>query len=138
MTNAIGWLLVRVYDLIANYGTTIVLVTVAIRVILLPLNIKQVRSMQASQALQPKIKEIQRKFKGDRVRMTEEVNKVYKEHGVSPFGGCFPLIAQLPVLFALYAVLRVPSGVDHVPANSSLREAIVNQESGVKLFGANL
>jgi YidC/Oxa1 family membrane protein insertase len=138
LLNGIGWLLARVYDVVANYGATIVIFTIAIRVVLLPLNIKQVRSMQASQALQPKIKEIQRKYKSDRVKMSEEVNKVYKEHGVSPFGGCFPLIAQLPVLFALYAVLRVPSGVQHIPADSSLHTAIVQQTDGVKLAGANL
>jgi YidC/Oxa1 family membrane protein insertase len=138
LLNGIGWLLSRVFDVVANYGLTIVVFTIAIRIVLLPLNVKQVRSMQASQALQPKIKEIQRKYKSDRVKMSEEVNKVYKEHGVSPFGGCFPLIAQLPVLFALYAVLRVPSGVQHVPADSSLHVAIVQQTDAVKLGGANL
>jgi YidC/Oxa1 family membrane protein insertase len=138
LLNAIGWLLSRVYDLVANYALTIVLFTLGIRLILLPLNIKQVRSMQASQALQPKLKELQRKYKGDRVRQTEEINKLYKEHGVNPLGGCFPLIAQLPVLFALYAVLRVPSGVQHIPANSSLQTAIIQQTSGVKMLGANL
>jgi YidC/Oxa1 family membrane protein insertase len=138
LLNAIGWLLAGLYDVVANYGLTIVIFTVTIRVVLLPLNIKQVRSMQASQALQPKIKEIQRKYKSDRVKMSEEVNKVYKEHGVSPFGGCFPLVAQLPVLFALYAVLRVPGGVQHIPANSNLHYAIVHQTDGVKLAGANL
>jgi YidC/Oxa1 family membrane protein insertase len=138
LLNAIGALLSRVYDLVPNYGATIIIFTIAIRVILLPLNIKQVRSMQASQALQPKIKEIQRKYKSDRMKMSEEVNKLYKEHGVSPLGGCFPLVAQLPVLFALYAVLRVPSGVQHIPVDSGLRTAIVQQQSGVKLLGANL
>jgi YidC/Oxa1 family membrane protein insertase len=138
LLNGIGWLLARVYDLVANYAITIVLFTLAIRAILLPLNIKQVRSMQASQALQPRIKEIQRKYKGDRVRQSEELNKLYKENGVNPLGGCFPLLAQLPVLFALYAVLRVPSGVEHIPANSSLQTAIIQQTSGVKMFGANL
>jgi YidC/Oxa1 family membrane protein insertase len=138
LLNGIGWLLSKVYDLVANYALTIVLFTVGIRLILLPLNIKQVRSMQASQALQPKLKELQRKYKGDRVRQTEEINKLYKEHGVNPLGGCFPLLAQLPVLFALYAVLRVPSGVEHIPATSSLHTAIVQQTSGIKMLGANL
>ena len=138
LLNGIGWLLSRVFDVVANYGLTIVVFTIAIRVVLLPLNIKQVRSMQASQALQPKIKEIQRKYKSDRVKMSEEVNKVYKEHGVSPFGGCFPLVAQLPVLFALYAVLRVPGGVQHIPDQSNLHYAIVHQTDAVKLAGANL
>src|SRR5690348_14648475 len=127
LLNGIGWLLSKVYDLVENYALTIVLFTLAIRAILLPLNIKQVRSMQASQALQPKLKELQRKYKGDRVRQTEEINKLYKEHGVNPLGGCFPLLAQLPVLFALYAVLRVPSGVEHIPAGSSMQTAIIQQ-----------
>ena len=126
LLNGIGWLLSRVYEVVPNYGATVIIFTLAIRIVLLPLNIKQVRSMQAQQALQPKIKELQRKYRGDRMRMTEEVNKLYKEHGANPL---LHVVVQLD---------RVPGGVEHVPVNSNLRNAIVHQESGVRLLGANL
>jgi YidC/Oxa1 family membrane protein insertase len=83
--------------------------------LLLPLGIKQVRSMQAMQALQPKMKQLQQKYKGDRARMNEELMALYREHGVNPLSGCLPLLAQLPVLFALFAVLRFPTGMTHIP-----------------------
>jgi YidC/Oxa1 family membrane protein insertase len=134
----IGWLVSRVFQVIPNYALTVVVFTLAIRLILLPLGIKQIRSMQSMQAVQPKVKQLQAKYKGDRVRLNEEMMKLYKEHGVNPLSGCFPLIAQLPVLFALYAVLRVPQGIPHIPQNTALRQAIVQQDDRIHLFGANL
>ncbi|HEY1332546.1 MAG TPA: YidC/Oxa1 family membrane protein insertase [Actinomycetota bacterium] len=136
--NGIGAALARIYDLIPNYGIVIILFTLGIRVLLLPLGIKQVRSMQAMQAIQPKIKELQQKYKGNKQKQQEEMMALYREHGVNPLGGCLPMLLQLPVLIALFAVLKVPGGVEHIPANSSLHEAIVHQTSGVYFLGANL
>jgi YidC/Oxa1 family membrane protein insertase len=110
LLNFLGAVLAFFYRFIPNYGVTIILLTLAIRVLLLPLAIKQIRSMQAMQAIQPKMKEIQRKYKGDRQRQNEEMMALYKEHGVNPLSGCFPLLLQFPVLIALFAVLRVPAG----------------------------
>jgi YidC/Oxa1 family membrane protein insertase len=150
LLNAIGWLLSRVYDLVANYGATIVLFTVAVRVILLPLNIKQVRSMQASQALQPKIKEIQRKYKGNKTRTQEETMRVYREAGVNPLGGCLPLLLQFPILIAMYSVLRPApfqpvseqgqvvayelKGKVHLPLDSRVFEDVVIHDRDSFLF----
>jgi len=136
--NAIGWCLSKVYDVIPNYGITIILFTIGIRVLLLPLGIKQIQSMRAMQAIQPEMKRIQQKYKGDRQRLSEEQMKLYKEHGVNPLGGCIPVLAQFPVLIALYAVLRLPGGLAHIPDDSSLHQAIVRQEAGVYFLGANL
>ena len=136
--NAIGWCLAKVYDVIPNYGITIILFTIGIRILLLPLGIKQIQSMRAMQAIQPEMKRLQQKYKGDRQKLSEEQMKLYREHGVNPLGGCLPVLAQFPVLIALYAVLRLPSGLAHIPDDSSLHQASVRQEAGVYFLGANL
>ena len=91
--------------LVGDWGMAIILLTVAIRVILLPLTWKQTKSMVELQAIQPKIKEIQEKYKDDKEKQQEETLKFYQENKVNPLGGCLPLILQMPVLFALYSVL---------------------------------
>src|SRR5437762_1427000 len=86
------------YDLVPSYGLAIILLTVAVRLVMLPLTIKQTRSMQEMQKLQPEVKRLQAKYKGgDRQKMNEEMMKLYKEHKVNPLGGCLPLLLQLPI-----------------------------------------
>lgn len=89
-----------------SYGLAIILLTIGVRVLLLPLTVKQVRSMKKMQHLQPKIKEIQKKHKDDKKKQQEEQMKLITEHGFNPLGGCLPLILQMPVFFALFSVLR--------------------------------
>jgi YidC/Oxa1 family membrane protein insertase len=89
-----------------NYGVAIILLTILMRIVLLPLSIKQTKSMIAMQKLQPQLKEIQKKFKDDREKMGQEMMKLYKENKVSPLGGCLPLLLQLPIIFAVFEVLR--------------------------------
>ena len=129
LLNALGWFLARVYDLIPNYGVAVIVLTLFIRVLLLPLAVKQIRSMQAMQAIQPKIKELQRRHKGDRQKLNEEMMKLYQERGVSPFGGCLPLLAQFPVLIALFAVLNFPKGLTHIPHSNANPVVGVPQDS---------
>jgi YidC/Oxa1 family membrane protein insertase len=100
--------LAALYGLVHNYGLAIILLTVLVRLILLPLSIKQVRSMREMQRIQPEMKRLQAKYKGDRQKLNEEMMKLYKEHGVNPFGGCLPLLSQLIVLIPLFQVLRRP------------------------------
>lgn len=102
------------------WGWSIIALTLIVRIILLPLAIKQTRSMRAMQALQPKIKAIQKKYKADREllrkdpelykakrqKMNEELTALYRESGANPAAGCLPLLAQAPVFFALFLVLR--------------------------------
>ncbi|HJP67235.1 MAG TPA: YidC/Oxa1 family membrane protein insertase [Actinomycetota bacterium] len=126
--DGLGAVLSFFYDLIPNYGVAVILLTLAIRVLLLPLAVKQIRSMQAMQAIQPKVKELQRKYKGNRERMNQEMMALYKEHGVNPLSGCLPLLAQLPALFALYAILRFPVGLTHIPHNEP--NPVVSAQSG--------
>ncbi len=89
-----------------NYGVAIILLTIVMRIIILPLSIKQTKSMIAMQKLQPQLKEIQKKYKDDREKMGQEMMKLYKENKVSPLGGCLPLLLQLPILFAMFEVLN--------------------------------
>ena len=115
------------YDLIPNYGVAIILLTMLIRLVLLPLGIKQVRSMQHMQIVQPKIKQIQQKYKGNKQRQQEEIMKLYKEYGVNPFSGCWPVLLQFPILIAMYSVLRWPQHPIHVPTDSGLYAAVSQQ-----------
>jgi YidC/Oxa1 family membrane protein insertase len=94
------------YAVIPSYGLAIVLLTISTRVLLLPLSIKQTKSMREMQVIQPEVKKIQTKHKADPQKRNEEMMKLYKEHGVNPFGGCLPLVMQMPVFIGLYQVVR--------------------------------
>ena len=94
------------YELVPNYGLAIALLTVSVMLLLFPLNAKGMRSMSAMSKLSPEIKRIQAKHKNDKVKQNEEVMALFKEHKVTPFGGCLPLILQMPVFFVMYNVIR--------------------------------
>lgn len=108
LLNGVGWALAKIYDVIPNYGIAIIVLTLVIRLVLLPLGIKQIKSMQHMQAIQPKIKELQKKYKNNKQKQQEETMKLYKEAGVNPLGGCLPLLLQFPILIAMYSVIRAP------------------------------
>ena len=108
LLNGIGSILAWIYQVVGNFGVSIIILTLLIRIVLLPLGIKQIKSMGAMQAIQPKIKEIQKKYKGNKQKAQEETMKLYKEAGVNPLGGCLPLLLQFPILIAMYAVIRPP------------------------------
>jgi YidC/Oxa1 family membrane protein insertase len=93
-------------DVGAGWGLSIVLLTVVIRLVLVPLTVKQFKSMQALQRLQPQMKEIQAKYKQDKQRQQQEMMKFYKENNVNPLSSCLPLVAQLPVFISLFYMLR--------------------------------
>lgn len=103
---AVRWLLVWMHDhLNLAYGVVLICFGVMIRLILWPLNQKAMRSSMAMQAIQPQLKEIQDKYKNEPQKLQQEMFKIYKENGVNPFGGCWPLLIPMPVLFALFFVL---------------------------------
>jgi YidC/Oxa1 family membrane protein insertase len=89
-----------------SWGGAIIALTILTRAILIPLTYKQLKGMRALQALQPQIKEIQAKYKNDRQRMQQEMMRFYQENKVNPFASCIPLLAQLPIFFTLFSVLR--------------------------------
>jgi YidC/Oxa1 family membrane protein insertase len=90
----------------ASWGWSIVLLTVTVRLVLVPLAVKQFHGMRAMQQHQPEMKAIQRKYKEDKQRQQEEMMKFYRENGINPFASCLPLLAQFPVFISLYYMLR--------------------------------
>jgi YidC/Oxa1 family membrane protein insertase len=96
------------------FGNNIVLaitaLTVIIRLATSPLLLQQQRSTEAMQVLQPQIKRLQEKYKGDREKLSMAQMELYKEHKISPLGGCLPLLVQLPILFALYGAITYGLG----------------------------
>lgn len=98
--------LIYIYNIVpgGDLGISIVILTAVIRIILFPVNQKALQSQRALSVLQPKIKEIQEKFKDDKEKQTKAVMAFYKEHKINPLAGCLPLLIQLPILIALYRV----------------------------------
>jgi YidC/Oxa1 family membrane protein insertase len=154
LLDAIGWLLAWIYDVVGNFGIAIIILTILFRIVLLPLGIKQIKAMQATQALQPKIKEIQKKYKGNRQKIQEQQMKLYQEYGVNPLGGCLPVLLQFPILIAMYSVIRAPvpyapddpskpPGVEysnnHLPEDSQLfRDVTAHEGQGQHFVFMNL
>jgi YidC/Oxa1 family membrane protein insertase len=107
LEDAFRWFLTRIHEITGfPWAYCIIILTVLVRLALVPLFVKQMKSSQQMQALAPKIKALQAKHKGDRKKLQEEQMKLYQEHSVNPFGACLPLVFQMPIFFALYLVLR--------------------------------
>jgi len=95
----------QIESVVGDWGLAIIVLTVLVRLALMPLTVKQTRSMYELQRIQPKIKELQAKYKDDKEKLQEETLKFYQENKVNPFGGCLPMLLQMPLLIALYQVL---------------------------------
>jgi YidC/Oxa1 family membrane protein insertase len=91
-----------------NYGVAIILFTILIKILLIPLSVKQYKSTLKMQEVQPIVAEIQRKYKDDAEKLNQELSKVYLENKVNPFGGCATLLIQIPILWALFLVIQQP------------------------------
>ncbi|MFL5952985.1 MAG: YidC/Oxa1 family membrane protein insertase [Gaiellaceae bacterium] len=94
------------------WAWSIVALTILVRIVLVPLTVRQIHSMQSMQAHAPQMKELQRKYKGDRQKLNEELMKFYKENHINPAASCLPLLAQFPVFIALYFTLK--HGTKHI------------------------
>lgn len=105
----LGWLLSVLYDLIGNYGITIILFTIIVKLILYPLYIKQTKSMARISDVQPKMTAIQQKYANDRETMNVKMAELYKEEKFNPMGGCLPMLIQMPIIMGLFALLRNPT-----------------------------
>lgn len=150
LLRGLGQLISFFYDLVPSYGVAIILLTVAVRTAMIPLTIKQTRSMQEMSKLQPELLRLRAKHKGDRQKLMEETQKLYQEHGVNPWGGCLPMLLQMPVFFALFQVFQrcgkalrkgevCPSnliGIKFLPEASALGAAI--QAGKATFLGMNL
>jgi YidC/Oxa1 family membrane protein insertase len=141
---AVTWVIVGIHDLLSpifgsssgvTWSLSIIGLVIIIRIILIPLFVKQIKSQRALTALQPHMKEIQKKYKDDRQKQSEEMMKLYKEHKTNPLASCFPILAQAPIFFALFTVLN------GIGKNPPVRHGVFTQEDVVnaaqaKFFGA--
>jgi YidC/Oxa1 family membrane protein insertase len=123
------WFLVRpllaslkwIHNYVRNYGLAIILLTLLLTLLLFPIRLKQMVSMKKMQVVQPKVKEIQERYKRykktdpKRAEMNQEIMALYKEHNVNPLGGCLPLILQMPLLFAFYQLLAASIELRQAP-----------------------
>jgi len=109
------WLLTACYQIVPNYGWSIILITILVRVLTLPIMNRQMRSMEKMRALQPRMKEIQAKHADDRQKQSEAMMALYKETGVNPLGGCFPMLLQFPVFIGLFFALQSSFALRQAP-----------------------
>jgi YidC/Oxa1 family membrane protein insertase len=106
----IAWVLAQIYAVIPNYAVAIIVLSVLWMIIISPLTLKSTRSMLAMQKLQPELKKLQEKHKDDRQAFAQAQMELFREHNVSPFGSCLPMLLPLPIFFGLY---RVITGLGH-------------------------
>lgn len=104
----LGFVIQLIYNLVQNYGLSIILFTIIIKLVVLPLTVKSQKAMKKQQMIQPIIAELQKKYANDKEKLQTEMMKVYKENNVSMMGGCLPTLIQLPILIALYQVIQKP------------------------------
>lgn len=104
-----GQLLGFIYSVIGNYAFSIVLFTIFVKLLLFPLNAAQIKSSREMQAVQPKLKAIQEKYKDDKEMLNTKTLELYKEHKVNPLAGCLPIFIQMPIIFALFGTLKEPA-----------------------------
>ena len=143
---AVSWVMVTFHSLLGyvfgkdgnesiKWSLSIIGLVIVIRIILIPLFVKQIKSQRALTALQPHMKEIQKKHKDDRQKQSEEMMKLYKEHKTNPLASCFPILAQAPIFFALFTVLN---GIARNTPHGVLRGELLVSAQEAKFFGANL
>lgn len=104
----LGWLLTQLYNIVGNYGITLVIVTAIVKLALYPLYKKQIMSTAGMADVQPKMQELQRKYANDKETLNMKMQELYKEEGFNPMGGCLPMIVQMFIIMGLFALLRNP------------------------------
>lgn len=149
--DAVAWLITQLFNLFsplfgASSGVTwvftIVVLVVIMRLILVPLFIKQMHTQRAMTALTPKLAELRKKHKGDRETLNAETMKLYQEAGVNPLMGCLPIVLQMPIFFGLFSVLRYIAEWTNTKANNPphfhLTAHLIQSAQHAKIFGATI
>ena len=108
-------------DVGLGWGWSIIALTVLVRACLLPLTFKQFHSMQSLAQLQPEMKKLQERYKGDKERLNQEMMKFYRENKINPFASCLPMVAQFPVFISLFYMLRTDLRLRHLPGDQPAR-----------------
>ena len=121
----IGYLLALIYRLVGNYGISLIILTVIVKLVLYPMYAKQIKSTANMSDMSEKAKEIQNRYANDKEKMNEEMQKLYAETGFNPMSGCLPMLIQFPIIMGLFALLRNPK--KYMPDDPTLMFA--NHES---------
>jgi YidC/Oxa1 family membrane protein insertase len=138
----VSWVLVSFHSLTSRFfqadsgwawGLAIVMLVILIRIILIPLFVKQIKSQRNLQIIQPQVKEIQKKYQGDRERQSQELMKLYKETGTNPLSSCLPILAQAPIFYALFVVLQ---GIAMSQPKGVLTDELVESARNATILGA--
>ena len=145
---AVAWVIMQIHAALAvpfgassgwAWGLSIVILVMLMRLIMVPLFIKQVNSQRKMQAHMPQMQELRKRYKNDKQKLNEEMMKLYRENGINPLGGCLPLVAQLPLFWALFNVLRgISNWTPGHPAPYGLTESVVASAKEAHIFGASL
>jgi YidC/Oxa1 family membrane protein insertase len=150
LENSIGWVLAAIYSVIPSYGVAIIILTILIRLLLYPIMARSTKSMRKMQQLQPYVKKLQEKNKGDRQKLSEEQMALFKANNVSPISGCLPLIIQMPILLAMFRVINGGRGsgeagtpsTKYLPPDSELtadlNQSTVQDPGAASFLGMNL
>ncbi len=149
INNAVAWIITQLFNLFSpafgvtsgvTWLLTIMVLVVLMRLILVPLFIKQMHTQRAMTALTPRIAELRKKHKGDRETLNQETMKLYQEAGVNPLMGCLPVILQMPIFFALFSVLRYIAEYKPGPGEPSyhLTKVVIASAQHAKIFGATI
>jgi len=145
---AVAWVIMRIHAVLSvpfgassgwAWGLTIVILVMLMRALMVPLFVKQVKSQRKMQSHMPQLQEIRKRYKNDKQRLNEETMKFYRENGINPLGGCLPLIAQLPLFWALFYNLRAIS--EWKPGTTppyGLTTTVVESAREAHIFGASL
>ncbi len=142
----LGSLLGIVYNFVNVYWLAIVIMTIIVKVALVPLSFKQIQSSKAMNDIQPKLKQLQEKYKNDKETLNVKMMELYKEHKINPLAGCLPLLIQFPILIGLLGVFREPAkwvfGSDVALANEALSQGffwvqnLAEVDSLANIFGS--
>ncbi len=145
---AVAWVMMRIHAVLAvpfgdssgvTWALSIIILVVLMRLVMVPLFIKQRNSMQKMQSHMPQLQELRKRYKHDKQRLNEETMKFYKENGINPLGGCLPLVAQLPVFWSLFNVLKaIAQWKQGTIPQYGMTEAFVESAHEARIFGISL
>jgi YidC/Oxa1 family membrane protein insertase len=144
---AVGWVLSRIYGVLSpvfgvssgwTWALTIVILVVLMRLVMVPLFIKQMHTTRAMTSLQPQMAELRKRYKNDKQTLNQETMKLYQEAGVNPLMGCLPVVAQLPLFFSLFSVLKAITEYKGGTPKYHLNIAMVQSAQHAKILGATI
>ncbi len=144
---AVGWVLTRIYDVLKpvfgassgwTWALTIIILVVLMRLVMVPLFIKQMHTTRAMTSLQPQMAALRKKYKNDKQTLNQEMMKLYQEAGVNPLMGCLPVVAQLPLFFSLFSVLRAIAEYTGGTPKYGLPIAMVQSAKQAKILGVSI